>query len=212
MGTSHDPGIGRILLDSDSPSVRILGYALAHDDITYDALREGAVLNGENPVEDSLHRMERGGYLVRNGDGSYHFPRDRFIGIRSRNEGLEILRGRLDGDMDVYDHVDVVLEDDPDAAVPAPYLDERFPDTDWRLELSPFVMAGALRRRNHYDADDLPRLVPGDAAAPGSDADLPLQVYARGDPVYRQAAAEIVAAGLPDDGAERADAARPQEV
>lgn len=197
MGTDNNPGINRILLDSDDPSLRILGYGIAEDSFDYDELVDGARLNGESPIDDSLTELERRGHITKNGDGTYHVPRDRFNGVRARNDALELVEERID-DGAVYWHVVDALEGAGDAAVPAAYLDETFPDRDWRVELSPFVMAHALRRPNYYEGDELPGLVP-DGAAESVDDGYPVEVYEFGDPVYRRAAEEIITATAPEE-------------
>ncbi|MDY6761701.1 MAG: hypothetical protein SVY41_01505 [Candidatus Nanohaloarchaea archaeon] len=192
MGTDNDPGIDSILLHSDDPSLRILGYGLRENSFHYDDLVDGARLNGETPIDDSLTALERRGHVTRNGDGSYHIPRDRFNGSRARNNALELVRERTD-DATVYRHVTAALDSvDGDAAVPAAYLDATFPDREWRVELSPFVMAHALHRPTYYARENLPPVVPHGAAE--SDLEYPVEVYELGDPIYRRAAEEIITA------------------
>ncbi|MDY6769656.1 MAG: hypothetical protein SVU88_01650 [Candidatus Nanohaloarchaea archaeon] len=205
----HDPEADDILLNSDDETLRILGYGMATDAFTYDELSDAARLNGQNPVNDTLRDLERRGHVARNGDGTYHLAGGRFNGPRQREDGLDVLAAR-GTDSAVYRHVCDLLAAAPadtEAAVPAAYLDEEFPDRDWRQALSPFVMAGALRRRNCY-GDDTPRLEP-DGAAPAED---PVTVYQAGDPVYHRAAEAVLHATAPDDempGVEEMEAARP---
>ncbi|MFB6295090.1 MAG: hypothetical protein ABEI97_04985 [Candidatus Nanohaloarchaea archaeon] len=195
MGTDTDPGIDRILLHSDDPSLRILGYGMAEGSFHYDELVDGARLNGESAVDDSLTVLQRRGHVRKNGDGGYHLPRDRFNGPRARHDALELVRDRID-DGAVYRHVADALDGAGAAAVPAAYLDDAFPDRDWRVELSPFVMAHALRRPNYYSAAELPELVP-DGAADHVDGDYPVEVYEFGDPIYRRAAEEVITETAP---------------
>jgi len=198
MGIDDNPGINRILLHSDDPSLRILGYGMRADSFDYDALVDAARLNGESPIDDSLTELERRGHVRKSGDGTYHIPHDRFNGVRARNNALELVEDRVD-DGDVYWHVADALESsEGDTAVPTAYLDETFPDRDWAVELSPFVMAHALRRPNHYSADELPRMVP-DGAVDHVDEEYPVEVYEFGDPVYRRAAEEVITETAPDE-------------